>query len=168
MAVVQTRYPNYHEAYVNGQVATTETCDIDSGISDDDTPIPFGRAVVQSDESDAGRQDIKLGMHAQRFRGITIMDERLPATAGQMYRKGGEVSIMWRGSLAVTVEEAVAVGQDVTANASTGELSSKAAAAASGGTPAQILVPGARFMSAASANGIAVVRLSGAVPAISA
>ena len=45
MSIVQTTYPNFHEALVAGQVADTVNCDIDSMLNLSATPIEFGWGV---------------------------------------------------------------------------------------------------------------------------
>ena len=71
MSIIQTEYPNFHQEFVDGQVANTQTCDIDSTRVDADSAnVPFGR-IVQPVEAPAsgsaasvardGRQRVQLG-----------------------------------------------------------------------------------------------------------
>ena len=103
------------------------------------------------------------------FSGIAIQDERLPGTSDAAYVNGDPVSVLWRGDVAVRVSAAVAAGDSVViASAGSGsdatlEVVGQASSKAPSATHVQIA--GARFMSAAAAQGIAVVRLAGSVPA---
>ena len=63
MSIVQTEYPNFHDALVAGQVADTVTCDIDSRIVNTATPVPFGRGVRPDG---TGTQGIALGVRQQQ------------------------------------------------------------------------------------------------------
>ena len=167
MAVVQSTYPNFHAAKVDGQVADTTTADIDSYRLTGATSVPFGRAVSRSNQAGAGDRDCEL-YEGARYAGIAVMDERLAAGANGTYKQGDSLSAMWRGDVAVKVSAAVAPGDDVviaTAASGTGataeeigQLSSKAA----DGT--HIALTGARFLTTTAAQDIAVVRLAGPAP----
>ena len=86
MATVQTKYPNVHDRWLDGQIADTSSCDVDSYSAAAD--IPFGRAVHAT-----GADEVTVGVtSAETFRGIAIMDQRVPATAGEKYPKGEVVS----------------------------------------------------------------------------
>ena len=100
--------------------------------------------------------------------GIAIQDQRLGASSGVTYMQGDPVSVLWRGDVAVRVSAAVEASDSggdvvVASNASgagttletRGQLSTKAVASN------HLLIPNARFISSADAQGIAVVRLSG-------
>lgn len=167
MAVVQTTYPNTHDALVDGQIADTQTCDIDSYVLTGDDDIPFGRAVSRSNATGAGDRDCER-YEGARFAGLAVQDERLPAASGGAYKKGDPVSVLWRGDVAVKVSAAVAAGDDVTiATAASGagataeeigQLSTK------GADTTHILLTGARFTKTAAAQGLAIVRLAGPAP----
>ena len=100
--------------------------------------------------------------------GIAIQDERLRASSGVTYMQGDPVSVLWRGDVALRVSAAVdatdRAGGVVVASSGSGagttletrgQLSSKAP------STTHLLIPNARFISSAAAQGIAVVRLSG-------
>lgn len=166
MAVVQTAYPNFHEALVPGQIVDTQTCDVDSLVNVGDDDIPFGYAVRQASAAGSTAKQCELGVAANVFRGIAVQDERLPAKNGARYKKSDHVSVLWRGDIAVKVSHAVSIGQNVVAaiaaagGAEEGQLSSQDPAGAN-----FVAIEGARFMTAAGAGGLAVVRLAGPVPA---
>ena len=170
MSVVQTEYPNYHDGMVDGQVANTTTYDVDSAILNHATVnVPFGRYVRTATAAGANARDVELGVAAGAGRGIAIMDERLPGASAGEYTNGDPVSVLWRGDVAVRVSAAVTGGSNVVvatvqtgADATletVGQLSTKAANAT------HLLLAGARFMTTAAAQEIAVVRLAGSVPA---
>ena len=160
MSQVQTTYPNFHDGLVDGQIADTTTCDVDSLAAEG--PIAFGRAVRQGAAARGGLQGITDRLS---FRGIAVMDERVPARGGASYPAAEIASVLWRGDIAVKVSAAVAVGNDVVvatvasgagnAAEEVGQLSSKGADAT------HIAIHGARFITAAAAQGIAIVRLAG-------
>ena len=166
MSVVQTAYPNFHDALVDGQVADTTTCDIDSYVLTGDDDVAFGRAVSRVAAEVIGQKRGERYTGA-RYAGIAIQDERLPASSAAAYKKGDVMSVIWRGDVAVKVHAAVAAGDDVVISQTTdggggreiGMLSSANAAANQ-----YIALAGARFIRGAPAGGIAVVRLAGPAP----
>ena len=166
MSVVQTEYPNFHTALVDGQVADTTTCDVDSYRLTGDDAVPFGRAVSRIAAETIGDKRAERYTGA-RYAGIAIQDERLPGASNGQYTKGEVMSVIWRGDVAVKVHAAVAAGDDVVISQTTdggggreiGMLSSTPAAANQ-----YIALAGARFIRGAAAGGIAVVRLAGPAP----
>ena len=95
------------------------------------------------------------------FHGIAVMDERIPASSGEQYTQGDIAGILYRGDIAVRVSAAVAVGGHavVTRDGSTGDELGRVSSRAPDAS--HVLIPGARFIRAATDNNIAVVRLSG-------
>lgn len=81
-------------------------------------------------------------------------------TAGYTYQVGDSVAIAYRGEIAVTVEEAVAPGDAVYVRYDTGTGSQKGAFRASADSSTAALLPGARYLTTASAGGVAVVDLN--------
>ena len=166
MSIVQTVYPNYHDALVEGQIADTTTCDIDSWrLTGTGASVEFGLAVSRSGVATAGDRDA-VAYAGARFAGIAVMDERLKASSDAEFQEGDLMPLAWRGDIAVRVAAAVSVGDDVviaTANVPAtpeviGQLSSVTA------DSTHILLAGARFIRAAVAGGISVVRLTGPAP----
>ena len=153
MATVQTTYPNVHDQWLDGQIADTSSCDVDSYSAAAD--INFGRAVHAT-----GSDAVTMGIGtAETFRGIAIMDQRVPATAGEKYPKGEVVSVLWRGDVAVEADGAVTTGGIPTVNTTTGKVGIKAASAT------QIALTRSRFIQGAAAGKIAILRVDGLEPA---
>ena len=94
------------------------------------------------------------------FWGVAVRDETITGLDGSgnvivfpYYPDGHAVSVLRKGPIVVEVEEAVAVGDPVYCNNTTANFQKSA----SGAT----LVPGARFKTAAAANGdLAVIELN--------
>lgn len=152
MATVQTKYPNVHDQWLEGQIADTSTCDVDSYTAGAD--INFGRAV----HGTAASVTMGIGT-AESFRGIALMDQRVPATAGEKYPKGEVVSVLWRGDVAVKVDAAVTTGGIPTVNTTSGKIGVTAADAT------HIALTKSRFITGAAAGGIAILRVDGLEPA---
>ena len=57
MSIIQNEWPNFHDEYVDGQVANTQTCDIDSFRLVGDDNVPFGRIVQIVDTPASGSAD---------------------------------------------------------------------------------------------------------------
>ena len=161
MPQVQTSYTERHVNAYAGMIANPQTCDLDSGEWEDATAGntntgKFGYACQQG----TAATEVKSGIAAGTFRGILVIDKTLQPVQDDEYTEGDVASVLWRGDVWVPVESAVVVGGDVTVKATTGQLSSAAAAAG------QILIAGARWMTAqAVVGGLAKVRLAGPVPA---
>ena len=76
MSTVQTTYPNYHEAYAQGQIADTSTCRIDSVSLVGAADVPFGYAVRRDDSGSARR-----GQLGALRRQIALLSAAVNATA---------------------------------------------------------------------------------------
>lgn len=160
-AVVQSTYTERMQPAVAGMIANMTTCDVDTRIVENSDGVPFGRAVGRG-VADRG---CRLGAGAATdFLGISVRDVTLaPVTADSAYvdeyQQRALAGILFRGDIWVQVESAVVDGADVTFNTLTGKLSS----AAAGGS--QFAITGARWLDTqATVNGLARVRLSGALP----
>ena len=101
--------------------------------------------------------------------GVAIMDERLPASSGTSYNMGDPVSVLWRGDVAVQVSAAVEAadrfGDVVVASGGSGAgttLETRGQLSTKAQSTTHIRIPNARFISSAAAQGVAVVRLTGA------
>jgi len=81
-------------------------------------------------------------------------------TAGYTYQIGDSVEVVSRGRVWVTVEEAVSAGDDVYVRFDTGTGSQKGAFRTSSDSTTAALLAGARYLTAASANGVALVDLN--------
>ena len=153
MATVQTTYRNRHLPGRAGLVASGRAYNLSTGVAGED--IQFGRALVRG--ADEGEVQTAVGTPgadnvATNFVGISVRDGNLTVGTDDPshYSEGDPVAVMTYGEVYVTAEAAVAVGADVTFD-SDGNLSS---AAPSG---AQKRIPGARWMSAATAGQVARV-----------
>ena len=235
MSVVQTTYPNFHAAWVAGQIADTQTCDIDSMVLTGGDAVAFGRGVrlhsgergvelggarpaiaqlsadITNNATDAEwdnegnpYSEVAAGQHiiigseilyvsaatatggtvargalgssafahtdnehiyylhgAVDFRGVAVMDERLPAARNLAFETGDIMPVLWRGDIVVPVSGAVSADDaavltiDASAGDELGSFSSRAP------DSDHILIPGAHFLTAAVDNGLAVLRLTG-------
>lgn len=158
MAVVQSTYSENIAPAVAGMVGNMTNWDADTLICETEAGIPFGRAVGQGTAANGG---VIGASAATGFRGVSIRDVTLPATNEDVFLAGDNMAVLTEGDIWVTVGGDVTAGQDVTFVATTGILSS---AATSG---SQFAVTGARWMTSASNGGLALLRLSGHVPAAS-
>lgn len=157
MAVVQGSYSERMTIGAPGQIASMHSYDADTRTVENSNGIPFGRAVGR------GTQDkgCVLGASAAgQFLGISIRDVTLNPVAADSdyvdeYQQYASAGILVRGDIWVQVGGAVNDGDDVTYNSLTGVISSTA----TGGS--QFAITGARFMTTAANNGLAIVRLSG-------
>ena len=160
MATVQSSYSEAIGSARNGMPANTATCDADSYITEGTDGIGFGIAV--QDGASAGLA--KLGIATGKFIGVSLRDTTRQAAGtaagADKYQTGANIAVAYRGDIWVEAEVAVIIGANVSAKTTTGALSSVAAAAT------QIVIPGARWMSAAAAGGLAIVRLSGTLPSV--
>ena len=177
MAILQTTYPDDIPIAVKGQVATTTTTDIASYIVGDSAGIGVGLGIFQGSTAQAA----SLGARVNKFIGLSVRERSLrpnDADSGGdlVYPEGQHVAALQRGEMWVAVGAAVTVGGDVTIQGRTGVLSSAAAATrtanydpdmadSNSNNPGQILIAGARWMTAqAVVGGLARVRLSGELP----
>ena len=232
MSIVQSAYTNFLDELVAGQVADTQTCDIDSAFNRGSDVIPFGYAVRPATGASAEDGDIELGAGRPQvalldaamnnsatalsydnaraggfrigqyilvnseimyvslvgsdltvnraelgstaaahlnnapvyafdealFRGVAIMDERLPASNGVTFTTGDIVPVLHRGDVAVPVSAAVSADGLVVATIVA--VTSDPEGSFSSRTPdsTHVVVPGARFLTSAAASGVAVAR----------
>ncbi len=93
MPVVQTEYPNTHDALVQGQLVDPQTCDVDSMNLVGAAGVPFGYAVRRSTGASAGDRDIELGagrkqialLSAQAAVGDTTINNGAPTRPAMSY-----------------------------------------------------------------------------------
>ena len=166
MAVYQTDYTIDLAAARPGQIANDAICQVDSRIAknaDDMSTagIGFGLAVTQG----AGDKDARLPGEAATelasgFIGITVRDVTTYPEPVNEYHTNSVMGVLTQGDIWVTVGSEVAAGQDVTF-APGGGLSSDAAQEADDETK-RLSIAGARWMTSAAPNGLAVVRLGAA------
>ena len=170
MAHTQSTYRETQFQAVLGLVANSNPCTIDTYIVDESGGIGFGRVVKQGtddDQCDLGADGPSSSPFAVTdFLGIALMDMSQEgshaASARDEYPNGAVASVLSMGDVWVSVAAAVTAGDDVTVDDGTGRLSTITAA------DGQFLIPGARWMTTqATANGLAIVRLTGALGAAS-
>jgi hypothetical protein len=141
---VQSTYSKTITAAVNGAPATMSGWDADSKIAEE--ALTFGLAVSQG-TADSGV--IKGGTH---FVGCVLRDVTLPPSQEDAFLEGQNVSVLSRGDIWVTVEDAVVAGAVVLYNATTGQLGSD------GGSE----IANSRWMTSAGIGGLAIARLGSA------
>ena len=87
MSIIQTEWPNFHDEYVDGQVANTQTCDVDSFRLVGTDNVPFGRIIQPVDSPAAGsadsvargnRRSVSLGASREQ---IALLDAALNNSA---------------------------------------------------------------------------------------
>ena len=81
MSIVQTTYPARHEAYVDGQLASKNTHDVDSFKASGAVDIRFGRAVMRSRAAGADYRDLVLGVGRRQ---IATANEAMTTTETDM------------------------------------------------------------------------------------
>lgn len=176
MAITQSTYSDRMAAAIRGQIANTQTCDVDSytvernaatGTDRSAYQLHYGRAAGRSSTEDKAcvpgvTVDSSAPFHALNFLGIAVKDPTREQGDDDRYVEGTIAGLLFRGDIWVLVDGAVSAGQDVTIDATTGELGSTAADATHG------LLPGARWLTDATDNNIAKVRLSGYMTAVAA
>jgi hypothetical protein len=156
MAVVQNSYSETHRKAVAGMVANMTNYDADTCIVETAAGIGFGLACGQG-SADNGA--VLGATAAADFRGISVRDITLAPEDADKYQEDANIALLTEGDIWVTTGGVVEAGDDVTFVATTGVLSS---AATSG---SQFAIVGARWMTSAGSGELAVVRLSGHVPA---
>ena len=117
--------------------------------------VGFGLAVAQG----TGERGVILASSAaNQFVGVTVADNRLPPSQEDKYATADTVTVLYRGRIMVQVDGAVAAGNDVTYHKTTGELGTTAVGAN------HYAIAGARWLTTAADNGLAIVQLSGELP----
>lgn len=164
MAVYQTDYDINLAAARPGQIANDSLCQVDSRICKEADGIGFGLAVVKGD----GDRDAQFGDDASRsadFVGITVKDVTVYPEPDR-YDNHSVMGVLTQGDIWVTAGAAVEDGQDVVFDPATGALSSEAQATTTGAVRQRIA--GARWMTTAAKDELAIVRLTGALGAANA
>lgn len=156
MAVVQSTYSENIRPAVAGMVANMTNWDADTRLVETAAGIGFGLAVGQGA---AAKGAVLSAATAAGFVGISIRDVTNDTIPADKYALTDNIAVLTEGDIWVLTGGAVAVGADVSFDSTTGVLSS---AAASG---TQFVIAGARWMTATSGAALAIVRLSGHLPA---
>ena len=123
--------------------------------------IGFGKFVAKGSSDGkcklpAASTDVTAGVGL----GVALSSQSMPSdsSGSASYETQDEVSVMQMGLCWVKVEDTVALGGDVYVRHAAGGLGVGSFAGAAGAGLA--LLPGAKYMSAAAANGLALVQLS--------
>lgn len=147
---IQTSYSENIGAARDGLVVGSDF-NIDTGIIEDAAGIAAGKAVIQG----SGAKGVKVTATLALFRGATVRDVTLAASATpDVTPQYGNVGVLTRGKIWVTVAEAVAVGNDVyfDSDGTWGDTNAS-------GKVGPVL--GARWASAAGSGERAILELSG-------
>lgn len=143
MPSVQTSYGARQIAAVAGQPASSKRFDADTRITETEAGIGFGLAVSQGT---AARGCILGGAD---FIGITYKDITLVIGNADKYIEGNNSAVMHKGDVWVVASGAVAIGDPVRYNATTGAL----------GAGAGTTIANARWMTAGANGEPVLVRL---------
>lgn len=144
---IQTTYSENIRAGLPGLVVGSDY-NIDTGNVETAAGIGFGLAVSQG----AADKGIIIGGTLAGFRGITVRDVTLESAQADEYSQYQNAGVLVRGKIWVTVGAAVAAGDPVHFVAATGAFTNT-------GDVGPIL--GARYVTSAALNGLALVELSG-------
>lgn len=148
--IVQAAYSERIDAGRAGVILGGDQADVDTGICETVAGLAFGIAVSQG-SADKG---VVIGGTRVTFRGITVRDITLESADLDKYPQYSNVGVMTEGKIWCTPSHAVAPGDAVYFVAATGVLTNQ-----SGGNQGPI--NGARFVTTAVADALAVVELNG-------
>ena len=167
MPQVQMTYMETHAAATNGMIANSLTTKVESLEFKGSNNAKFGRAVFQGTGANdciaAGTGGDEIDS-ANTFRGLLVQDKTLRPSQDDEFVAGDIASVAYEGDIWVEVESAVNFNDDVTFNATTGQLSTEAVDTNTVGSK-QFKIEGARWMTTqATADKLAMVRLTGVVP----
>lgn len=153
---VQTAYASNMQPGKPGMVANMTNWDADTLLCETVAGIGFGKAVGQGSDPKGGR----IGAAAATgFRGVSVRDVTLEISAGDKYVQGQNMAVLTEGDIWVIATAAVQAGQDVTFHKDNGTFSTVAA------DSNNFAIAGARWMTTAGIGELAVLRLSGHLPA---
>lgn len=145
--VTQSTYTENMRAGLPGLVVGSDY-DIDTGNCETAAGLAFGIAVSQG----AADKGVIIGGTRLAFRGITVRDVTLENDQLDKYAQYQNVGVLTRGKVWVTVSVAVAAHDPVHFSATTGQFTN---------TGGQGPVNGARYVTSAGINGLALVELKG-------
>lgn len=158
MATAFDTFNQYASIAFNGQVNDLSMADLETFVAEGSADIPYGRALTIGTAPKSGAL---IGAAAALFLGINVMR---PVSVQGAYpgagnppgasKIGQEATNITYGRVWVTTVAGATRGQPVYAVPGTGEITNAA-------TAGNHLIPGARFLTDASAGGIALVQLQG-------
>lgn len=158
MAITATSYGLNHDAAFTGMVADGQVANIVSKINDDTVTVAYGKGVVRSGEK--GFKAATSGSTANDFVGVLVRELNRSYADGATF--GAPVdrpaSVLTAGVIWVTVAEDVAVGDAAFLRVGATQTGNFAKAAGSAAT-LSVAIPGAKFLTAATAGGLAKLSL---------
>lgn len=163
MPFLQTSYRERMEAARAGMLHGTDNDVFTGVVAFDESDLPLELAVALCVKVDApdGHPQTKLisvgSLSAVNFAGITIRDVTLGAEQDS-YVSGVNVGVLRRGSIWVPVAGGACAPGDLAYMVPTTGVITRA----SGG--GNVAIPGARFMSKAAQNGLAILHIDGSKP----
>ena len=159
MAVSQSTFTTQHEKGREGMIGDSRPRNVESWVAGG--AVNFGRAVIRSAEGKVTVGATGSGgapFPATNVVGISVFSPRVRPSLDDptTYQQGVEVSVLTQGIVYVKTPSPVVQNAAVTANATTGELSSATAAAS------QRTIPSAKWMDTVTAadGGIARVKVN--------
>lgn len=158
MAITATSYGLNHDAAFTGMVADGQVANIVSKINDDTVTVAYGKGVVRSGEK--GFKAVTADSTAGNFVGVLVRELNRAYADGATF--GAPVdrpaSVLTAGVIWVTVAEAVGAGDAAFLRVGATQTGDFAKAAGSEAT-ASVAIPGAKFLTAATAGGLAKLSL---------
>lgn len=158
MAITATSYGLNHDAAFTGMVADGQVANIVSKINDDTATVAYGKGVVRSGEK--GFKAATASSTAGDFVGVLVRELNRSYADGETF--GAPVdrpaSVLTAGVIWVTVAEDVAVGDAAflrVGATQTGDFTKAAGETAT----LSVAIPGAKFLTAATAGGLAKLSL---------
>ncbi|AFZ77576.1 virion structural protein [Klebsiella phage JD001] len=158
MAITATSYGLNHDAAFTGMVADGQVANIVSKINDDTATVAYGKGVVRSGEK--GFKAATAVSTAGNFVGVLVRELNRSYADGATF--GAPIdrpaSVLTAGVIWVTVAEDVAVGDAAYLRVGATQTGDFAKAAGSEAT-LSVAIPGAKFLTAATAGGLAKLSL---------
>lgn len=158
MAITATSYGLNHDAAFTGMVADGQVANIVSKINDDTATVAYGKGVVRNGEK--GFLAATSTSVAADFVGVLVRELNRSYADGATF--GAPVdrpaSVLTAGVILVTVAEDVAVGDAAFLRVGATQTGDFAKAAGSAAT-LSVAIPGAKFLTAATAGGLAKLSL---------
>lgn len=158
MAITATSYGLNHDAAFTGMVADGQVANIVSKINDDTVTVAYGKGVVRSGEK--GFKATTSGSTANDFVGVLVRELNRSYADGATFGASVDrpASVLTAGVIWVTVAEDVAVGDAAFLRVGATQTGNFAKAAGSAAT-LSVAIPGAKFLTAATAGGLAKLSL---------
>lgn len=158
MTITATSYGLNHDAAFTGMVADGQVANIVSKINDDTVTVAYGKGVVRSGEK--GFKAATSASTADQFVGVLVRELNRSYADGATFGApiGRPASVLTAGVIWVTVAEAVAVGDAAFLRVGATQTGDFAKTAGESAT-LSVAIPGAKFLTAATAGGLAKLSL---------